>query len=84
MPLYKYYTGPMIIERIPEIGALSEDEKFTLVHELLSELSDVEDDAPDPTIVALLEKRLREYEANPEAVLTWEEVKTRILKRPHG
>jgi putative addiction module component (TIGR02574 family) len=74
----------MIIERIPEIGALSEDEKFTLVHELVSELSDQSNDAPDPAIAALLEKRLREYEANPEAVLTWEEVKARLLNRPNG
>jgi len=74
----------MIIERIPEISSLSEDEKFTLVHELLSELSDRTNGAPDPVIAELLEKRLREYEANPEAVLTWEEVKARILKSPHG
>lgn len=74
----------MIIERIPEISALSEDEKFTLVRELVSELSDQTEGAPDPAIAELLEKRLREYEANPEAVLTWEEVKTRILTRSHG
>jgi putative addiction module component (TIGR02574 family) len=74
----------MIIERIPEIGALSEDEKFTLVRELLNELSDQGNETPDPAIVTLLEERLREYEANPAAVSTWEEVKARILKRPNG
>lgn len=74
----------MIIERIPEIGALSEDEKYTLVRELLTDLSDQGTDTPDPAIVAVLEERLREYEASPEAVSTWDEVKARILKRSNG
>jgi putative addiction module component (TIGR02574 family) len=72
----------MILERFPEIGALSENEKIALVQELLCELGDQGSDAPDPAVIALLGERLREYEANPEAVLTWTEVKDRILKRP--
>lgn len=74
----------MIIERIPEIGTLSEDEKCTLVHELLKDLSERDAGKPDPEIAVLLEKRLKEYEANPDAVMTWEEVKDHVLKKRNG
>ena len=70
----------MIIERIPAISSLSEDEKYTLVHELLSELSERDGGQPDSDIVALLEKRYEEYQSNPDAILTWDEVKARVLR----
>jgi hypothetical protein len=33
----------------------------------------------DPTLIALMEKRLSEYQAQPGQVSNWEEVKARLL-----
>lgn len=71
----------MIIERFPEISALSSEEKLVLMYELFCELSEEPNGMRDPEIVAILEKRYEEYKANPTAVLTWEEVKAHFQYR---
>ena len=72
----------MIIDTIPELRKLSNPEKLLLINELWDSLSSQEDDLPVPeSHKRILDKRLREHEANPETGSTWEEVKSRILKK---
>lgn len=49
----------------PESQEDTEDEEVTL----------------HPAILELLDQRLAEYEKNPQAVSTWEEVQARVFRR---
>jgi hypothetical protein len=69
----------MIYEQMPQLHALTPEEKTALAAELLHEASKPGLGEPDPGIVDLLRQRQREYEANPSATLTWEQVKARVL-----
>ncbi len=72
----------MIIDTIPELRKLSNSEKLLLINELWDSLSSQEDVLPVPeSHKKILDERLRDHEANPEPVSTWEEVKSRILKK---
>lgn len=66
----------MIAERIPELEKLSREEKLLLASELWQANADIPEDAQrDEAIEKLLQERLLEYEENPDAVITWEEMK---------
>lgn len=67
----------MIIDHFPELAVLSSDEMKQLALEILDESFDAE--KPDPAIVAILEERQRQFEANPLTAHTWAEVRDRIL-----
>ncbi|MBM4064501.1 MAG: addiction module protein [Planctomycetes bacterium] len=72
----------MIIDTIPELRKLSNSEKLLLINELWDSLSSQEDVLPvTESHKKILDERLKEHEANPEQGSTWEEVKSRILKK---
>ena len=61
---------------------LSVDERLRLVEDLWDSIAE---DAPDealpvtPELAAELDRRLAEHEANPGDVVSWEEVRARLL-----
>ena len=68
----------MILEKVPEVQRLSEEEKWLLIHELWNELLPLPDHEPSEEIVALLDRRMAEYQANPASASPWNEVKERL------
>ena len=72
----------MIKEKIPELQKLSTADKFALAVELWDELSSKSDEIPiTEDQLNELDRRFEEYRQNPDKVVTWEEVKARILSR---
>ena len=57
------------------------DERLDLAQALWDSASPPDDFEVTPELRDLLDARLREAEANPEAGITWEEMKARLLKR---
>ena len=72
----------MIVERLPEVLALSTEEKEVLAEELLNQV--VLEQDKDPALVDLLRRRLNEHNANPASGVCWEESRNRLLKRAHA
>ena len=72
----------MIADQFPGLLQRSDGEKLQLAGELWRDV--IGDDIPsdDPTLASLLESRLAEYEAHPERVSTWDQVKARLLALP--
>jgi putative addiction module component (TIGR02574 family) len=68
-----------VIERLPEVLALSTEQKELLAEELLNQV--VLEKENDPALLALLRQRLAEHEAQPESGIRWEELRDRLLKR---
>ena len=69
----------MIIERLPEVQSLSDEEKWMLVDELQASLLAADErQSADQAITANLEKQLAHYEAHPETAKTWEQVRDRL------
>ncbi|GAH50306.1 unnamed protein product [marine sediment metagenome] len=67
---------------LKEIAKLTPEEKLQLVEEVWDELSEHSEDIPlTEAQKKELNRRLDEYEKNPENVLTWEEVKASIRRR---
>jgi putative addiction module component (TIGR02574 family) len=70
----------VIKETIPELQTLSPAEKFALAIELWDELASNPDEIPvTDEQLNELDRRFEEYQRNPEKVVTWENVKARIL-----
>ena len=75
----------MIQERFPGIAELTREEKVILSQELLLETdgADLHDEFKEfpvwPWQMEILEERIREADANPDAGVPWEEVKARLL-----
>ncbi len=66
----------MIAERIPEIAKLTREERLQLACELWEEeWGSHPHPEMDEAIGKLLKKRWEEYEANPSAVITYEEMR---------
>lgn len=72
----------MIVERLPEVLALSTEEKGILAEELLNQV--VLEQDKDPALMDLLRRRLNEHKANPTSGVQWEKLRDRLLKRPHA
>ena len=72
----------MIVERLPEVLALSTQEKEILAEELLNQV--VLEQEKDPALVDLLRCRLNEHNANPASGVNWTELRDRLLKRAHA
>jgi hypothetical protein len=72
----------MIVERLPEVLALSTEQKEILAEELLSQV--VLEKEKDPALLELLRRRLGEHEAEPSAGVRWEELRDRLLKSRHA
>ena len=67
---------------LKEISKLTTEEKLKLVEDLWDELNQHSENIPLTEAQKKdLDKRLDEYEKNPENVLTWEEVKARIHRQ---
>lgn len=69
----------MIIEKLPEVQRLSDEDKMALAVELINETTVTDDGEVDENIIAMLYERLEEHRKDPDAVFTWEEVKARAL-----
>lgn len=69
----------MILELLPEVQRLPASQKRQLAEELLLEADGGEEVDVDPAVLALLEKRLAEHEADPGAASTWDDVKARVF-----
>lgn len=62
----------MILETMPALSALTVDQKLRLVSELWQDVS--RDSTITAETAALLDERLQEHEANPDAVRSTEQV----------
>jgi hypothetical protein len=76
----------MIAERLPELAAMSREEKWEVLHELDEELNDPQDaQLNDPATVdaikELLESRMAHYREHPETARPWEEVRASLKTR---
>jgi putative addiction module component (TIGR02574 family) len=69
----------VIVERLPEVLALSTQEKEILAEELLNQV--VLEQDKDPALVDLLRRRLNDDEADPTGGVPWEELRDRLLRR---
>ena len=72
----------MIVERLPEVLALSTEEKEILAEELLNQV--VLEQDKDPQLLDLLRQRLNDHHADPESGVRWEILRDRLLKRQHA
>ncbi|PYK18989.1 MAG: hypothetical protein DME55_05600 [Verrucomicrobia bacterium] len=72
----------MIVERLPEVLALSTEEKEILAEELLNQVVPEQD--KDPQLLDLLRRRLKDHNADPESGVRWEILRDRLLKRQHA
>lgn len=80
----------MIAERLPQLAAMSREEKWEVYRELDEELHQQNDAGSDPqlhdaetaaAINELLEARLAHYRAHPETARPWEEVRASLQQR---
>jgi hypothetical protein len=80
----------MIAERLPELAAMTREEKWEVLHELEEELGYEHGLADDPqvndletkvAVAELLKARMAEYEAHPETARPWHEVRASIQQR---
>ena len=70
----------MILETMPVVQQLSSRDKRLLAEELWK-AADAEDAKvmDEAAVLQLLDRRLADHEATPEALAAWEEVKSRIM-----
>ena len=68
----------MIVERLPEVLALSTEEKEILAEELLNQV--VLEQDKDPQLLNLLRRRLNDHHMNPASGARWEDLRDRLLK----
>jgi hypothetical protein len=69
----------VIVELLPEVLALSTEEKEILAELLLNQV--VLEQDKDPALVDLIARRLNDHNANLASGGTWEELRDRLLKR---
>jgi len=69
----------MILETMPVVQQLSSRDKRLLAEELWN-AADAEDAEvmDEAAVLELLDRRLADHEATPEALAAWEEVKSRV------
>jgi putative addiction module component (TIGR02574 family) len=72
----------VIVERLPEVLALSTEEKEILAEELLNQV--VLEQDKDSALVDLLRRRLNDHDADPASGVRWETLPDRLLKRQHA
>ena len=68
----------MIAEQYPGLLTRPDEDKLQLAGELLADVMGDPAEA-DPTLVALMESRLAEYQARPDNVSPWSDVKDRLV-----
>ena len=70
----------MIIERFPELLALSDEEKWQLSCELNGHIF-LDEPVTDPEIIAELDRRWQEYLRDPSTARPWSEVREELHKK---
>jgi putative addiction module component (TIGR02574 family) len=71
-------SSAMIAEQYPGLLDLPDDEKLQLAGELWhAVIGDAAGD--DPALASFIEARLADYQAHPDSVTAWGEVKARLL-----
>lgn len=65
-----------------ELAALSREEKAEVIDFLLPTVVGAEDEEIPPELMAELERRIEEDEANPGGSITLEEFRRRFIERP--
>lgn len=72
------------LEILEELPKLSPEDRFE-IRLKIAELEDDEwldgDDPLTPEQKAMLDKRIEDYEQNPDSAIPWDVVKSRILRR---
>lgn len=63
-----------------ELSALSREEKAEVIDFLLPAVVAADDDEVSPELMAELERRIAEHEADPSGAITLEEFKARMFK----
>ena len=72
----------MILETMPSLGQLPPNKMRQLAEELWDKADAEEGEVTvGAAVLALLEQRLAEHAARPEAGSTWEDVKSRVFGR---
>ena len=72
----------MILERVPQVKAISLAEKVQLYDELWQELETHFNRLPvSEETIAAMDRELEEYRRDPSTGSTWEEVRARIRSR---
>jgi putative addiction module component (TIGR02574 family) len=67
---------------LKDILALSEEDRRWLVEEIAASLPEQEEDIElTPEFKAELERRMAEFEKNPDNVVSWDEIKHGLEKR---
>ena len=74
----------MILDRFPELLALSETEKLQLAEELYGTVLKKLPHLSEDEIHAELEQSVEEYRRDPATASDWQQVKARILARRHA
>jgi putative addiction module component (TIGR02574 family) len=75
----------VITERIPQLKALSSEEKLVLVGEIWNELAAQPNAFPArQDHIQLLRERLDHYRQNPEDVIAWDDLRAAIRLQPEG
>jgi len=69
----------MILEQLPELKGMSSSEKRMLAQELVQAADSEDGRELDLAIIELLDQRLADYDANPEAVSSWADVQRRVF-----
>ncbi len=70
----------MILEQLPEVQKLPADQKRQLAEELWLSADDANETTVDPVILELLDQRLAQYEADPLAASSWQQVRERVFR----
>lgn len=72
----------MIIDKMPDVQALSLEDKARLAEEIWDEIAQSRDPYPVPDAhLRIVEERMAHYAANPDAVKPWEDVKADLMRR---
>lgn len=69
----------MVLETLPQVMALSTEQKEQLAEELLHQVALEKE--KDPGVNEMLRRRLADHYADPESGTRWEELRDRLLKR---
>ena len=69
-----------MIEQLPEIEQLTDNQKFELATELWAQVSTSETLTPDPSIVDMLQERYAAFKSGLHSATPWESIKRRIGK----
>ena len=71
----------MILDQFPALRQLDPKTQIELAFELLGELHSASPEVSDPVILAILNERRAQFEAEPAIARRWEEVRDLIISK---